>query len=83
MELVWQTNGFQECQLELRSKMRTVDNLFSCYFSLVVVRDFHLGQGPSLSTHDAPPPSLLAPYNGKEGVSRSHLCMFFLLFLFR
>lgn len=82
MELVWQTNGFQECQLNLHSKMHTVDNLF---FLLLQPgggqRFFHPGQGPSLSTHDALPPLLLAPYDGQEGVSHSHLCMFFLPFL--
>lgn len=82
MELVWQTNGFQECQPDLYSKMRAVVSLSLLLQPCVGWRVRTEGRGPP-STPDPLPSSLLASSNDQEGVSVPYLYYpFSLPFLF-
>lgn len=77
MELVWQTNGFQECQPDLYGQMGVVAGLHSCPGSLVVLRDLRprAGAHPPTPTDGPPlPPSLSASPDGREGVFLILIC---------
>lgn len=77
MELVWQTNGFQECQPDLYSKMRMVASLSLLLQPGVGWRFQTEGRGPP-SRPDPPPSSFLAFPNDQEAVSVPYLYASFL-----
>lgn len=79
MELIWQTNGFQEYHPDLYGKMVTFDRHFSCYCNLEL-EGLALRQEPSLSSYDPICSFTLASHDILKKFSSFHTWVFFIPF---